>query len=201
MPTFWGNVTSSVLPADTDVFRTSSGCLKKVMTSYDQTRRLHDVWQKTSDLRRLEGVLFTSSWSRPIDNVSKTCVLRRLEDVSFTTSRRRRIYVVLKTSDLQRLEDIWFMTSWRRLIYDILKTSDLRRLRTSNFRRFEDIWFTTSWRRLIYNFLMTYVKQRLWRKQLLHNVKRNHFFLSCFVWNIDKILSVPLMLVLRYEIL
>ena len=30
-------------PADTDVFKTSSGQLKKVMTSCDQSRRRHDV--------------------------------------------------------------------------------------------------------------------------------------------------------------
>ena len=48
-------------PADTDVFKTSLGCLKKVTTSYDHTRRSKDVWKKTSDLRHLEDVLFTSS--------------------------------------------------------------------------------------------------------------------------------------------
>ena len=84
---------------DTDVFKTSSGRLEKVTTSYDQTRRRHNVLQKTSDLRRLEDVRFTSSW-------------------------RRLIYVVLKTSDLRRLEDVWFTTFWRRPIYDVLKTSD-----------------------------------------------------------------------------
>ena len=115
-------------PADTDVYRTSSGRLKKVATSYDQTRRLYNVWQKSSDLWCLEDVLFTSSWRHPIYNVLKTSVLRRLEDVWFTTSRRRRIYIVFKTSYLQRLEDVWFMTCWRRLIYDVLKTSDLRLL-------------------------------------------------------------------------
>ena len=41
---------------DTDVFKTSSGLLKKVTTSYDQTRGHHDVWKKTSDLRRPEDV-------------------------------------------------------------------------------------------------------------------------------------------------
>ena len=44
------------IPGDTDVFKTSSGRLKKVTTSYDQTRRHHDVWKMTSDLRRLEDV-------------------------------------------------------------------------------------------------------------------------------------------------
>ena len=43
-------------PADKDVFKTSSGRLKKVTTSYDQTRRGHDIWKMTSDLRRLEDV-------------------------------------------------------------------------------------------------------------------------------------------------
>ena len=134
-------------PAYTDVFRTSSGRLEKVTKSYDQTRRLHNVRQKTSDLRRLEDLLFTSSWRRPIYNVLKTSVLRRLEDVWFTMSRRRRIYGVLKTSYLQRLEDVWFMMSWRFLIYDVLKTSDLRRLK--------DIRFSTFWTRLIYDVLKT----------------------------------------------
>ena len=51
----------STLPADTDVFKTSSGRLKKVTKSYDQTKRRQDVWKKMSDLRRLENALFTSS--------------------------------------------------------------------------------------------------------------------------------------------
>ena len=102
-------------PADTDVFKTSSGRLKKVTTSYDQTRRRHDILQKTSDLRRLQDVWTTSSWRRPIYDVLKTFDLRRLKDGRFTTSWRSLIYVVLKTSDLQRLEDIWFTSSWRRL--------------------------------------------------------------------------------------
>ena len=102
-------------PADTDVFKTSSGRLKKVTTSYDQTRRRHDILQKTSDLRRLQDVWITSSWRRPIYDVLKTFDLRRLKDGRFTTSWRSLIYVVLKTSDLRRLEDIWFTSSWRRL--------------------------------------------------------------------------------------
>ena len=48
-------------PADTDVPKTSSERLKKVATSYDQTRRPKDFWEKTSDIRRLEDVQFTSS--------------------------------------------------------------------------------------------------------------------------------------------
>ena len=101
----------AICATDTDVFRTSPGRLKKVTTSYDQTRRLKDVW-KSFDLRHLEDVLFTSSWRHPIYNVLKTSVLRRLENFWFTSSRRRRIYVVVKTSHLQRLEDVWFTTSW-----------------------------------------------------------------------------------------
>ena len=48
-------------PVDTDVFKTSSGRLKKVTKSCDQTRRRQDVLQKTSDLRRLEDFQFTTS--------------------------------------------------------------------------------------------------------------------------------------------
>ena len=95
--------------ADTDVFEASSGRRKKVTTSYDQTRRRHHVWKKTSDLRRLEDVWFMTSWRRPI-------------------------YVVLKTSNLWSLENVWFTTSWERLIYDVLKTSDLCRLEDVQFK-------------------------------------------------------------------
>ena len=42
--------------ADTDVFKTSSGRLEKVTTSYDQARHRQDVWKKTWDLQRLEDV-------------------------------------------------------------------------------------------------------------------------------------------------
>ena len=52
-------------PADRDVFKTSSGRLKKVTTSYDQPRRRNDVLQETSDLRRLEDVRFMKSWKTP----------------------------------------------------------------------------------------------------------------------------------------
>ena len=38
-------------PADSGVFKTSSGRLKKVPTSYNQTRRCHNVLQKKSNLR------------------------------------------------------------------------------------------------------------------------------------------------------
>ena len=99
------------ISADTDVFSTSSGHFLKVATFYDQTRRLHDVRQKTSDLQRLEKVQFTSSLRRPIYYILKTSVLRRLKNIWFMTSRRCRIYVVLKTTDLHRLEDVGFTSS------------------------------------------------------------------------------------------
>ena len=56
----------SPIPADTDVFKASSGRLKKFTASYDQTRRGHDVWKKRSDLRRLEDVQFLTFWKRLI---------------------------------------------------------------------------------------------------------------------------------------
>ena len=123
-------------PADTDVFKMSSGRLKKVTTSYDQTRRRHVVWKrhriydvsKTSDLRRLQDVWFSTSWRCLIYVILKTSNLRRLENVRFPTSLERLIYNVLKTSDLRHLEDVWVMTSSRRLIYDVLKTSVKRHL-------------------------------------------------------------------------
>ena len=131
-------------PADTDVFKTSSGRLKKVTMSYDQTGRPQDVWQETSYLRRLEDVGFTSSWRHRIYDVLKTSDLRRLEDICFTTSWRRRIYVFLKASDLRCFEDVCFTTFWRRLIYVILRTSVERRfgsniVATSTQRR--NKWF------------------------------------------------------------
>ena len=133
-------------PADTDVFKTSSGRLKKVAMSYHQTRRRQDVWKKMLDLWRLEDVWFTLSWRRPIYDVLKTSNLRRPEDiwltsfwdVQFRTSWKRLIYDVSRTSGLRRLEDVRFSSSWRRPIYDVLKTSDLWRL--------EDVWFITFWR-------------------------------------------------------
>ena len=120
-----------------DVFKTSSGRLKKVTTSYDQTRRLHNVWQKTSDLCHLEDVQFITCWR---------CVWLPMP-------WRHLIYAILKTSDLPRLEDVWFTTSWRCLIYDVLKTSDLQHV--------EDIAFTL-FRKPIYDVLKT---SDLWRAE------------------------------------
>ena len=93
-------------PADTSVFKTSSGRLKKITTSHDQTRRRRDV-------------LFTTSWRRLIYVVLKTSNLWRLEDVRFTTSWRclfttswgRPIYIDLNTSNLRRLQDVCKTTS------------------------------------------------------------------------------------------
>ena len=90
-------------PADTDVFKTSSGP--------DQTRLCHVVWKKTWDLQRLEDVEFTTSWRSPIWDVLKTSDLRRLEDLWFMSSWRRPIDNVLKASDLWRLEDVCKTTS------------------------------------------------------------------------------------------
>ena len=66
-----------VNPADTYVFETSSG-------------RHQDFWKKTSDLRRLENVWFTSSWRLPIYDVFKTFVKRRLCSNVVVTSIERQ---------------------------------------------------------------------------------------------------------------
>ena len=132
-------------PADTDVFKMSSGLLKRSrrhatkpdVAKTSCKRLLIYVVLKTSNLWRLEDVWFTTSWRRLIYvsscghliyDVLKTSDLRRFKDVRFTTSWSCLIYVVLKTSDLWRLEDVRFTTSWKRLIYDVLKMFDLRRL-------------------------------------------------------------------------
>ena len=122
-----GSVWVDSYPADTDVFKAFSRCLKKVTTSYNQTRRCHDVWKKTSDLRRLKDLWFPSFLKRPIYDVLEMSDLRRLQDGWFTTSWRRPSYVVLKTSNLRRLEEAWFTTFWKHLIYDALITSVKRR--------------------------------------------------------------------------
>ena len=130
------------LPADTDVFKISPGRLKRsrrlttkqdIVTMSGKRHRIYDVL-KTSDLRRLEDLQFTTSWRRPIYVILKMSNLRRFEDVWFTPSSGRLVFNVLK--------DVWFMSSWRRPICDVSKTSDLQRL--------QDVWFTTSWRRPIY---------------------------------------------------
>ena len=132
--------------ADTDVSKTSSGCLEKVATSYDQLPR------------RLEkDVGFMTSWRRVIYVVLKMPNLPRLEDVCFTTSSGCVINDVLKMSDLYHHEDVQFGTSWKRLIYYVLTTSDLCRL--------EDVQLTICWRRLIYAVLKTSIKGYLWQRR------------------------------------
>ena len=79
-------------------------------------------------LKTKPDIVTASYRRRLIYDVLKTSDLRCLEDVRFTTSWRRLICVVLKTSDLRRLKDVWFTPSWRRSIYDVLKTSVKRRL-------------------------------------------------------------------------
>ena len=118
----------SKIPADTDVFKTSSGRLKQVASSYDQIRRRHAVWKKSSDLRHLEDVWFKMSSGRLVYEVLKTSELRCLEDIQFTTSWKRLIYDVFRTSNWRRLDDTQFTLSWWRPIYDVLKMSGLWRL-------------------------------------------------------------------------
>ena len=93
----------SPYPADTDVFKTSSGRLKEGKTSYNQTRCRQDLYE--------EDVRFTTSWRRLIYDVFKMSGLRRPEDAR-----------------LRHLEVVQFTTSWRRLIYDVSKTSNMWRL-------------------------------------------------------------------------
>ena len=131
-----------VILVDTDVFNTSSGRLKKVTMTYVQIRRRHDIWKKTSCLRRLEDIWLTPSWRRPIYDVLKASDLRRLQDVWFRASWRHAIYVVLKTSNLRRLEDVWLVTYWRRLIYDVLKTSVKRRLCSNVYATSKEMIFS-----------------------------------------------------------
>ena len=115
-----------------DVFKTSGK--KRLIYNVFKTSYLRRL--KTSNLQRLEGVRFTTSWGRLIFDVLKTSDLRHLEDVQFTTSSRHLLYVVLRTSDLRCLEDLLFLSFWRRSINVVLKTSNLRRL--------QDVWKTTS---------------------------------------------------------
>ena len=97
-----------------DVLKRSRRLMTKpvVLKTSGRWRLIYDVL-KTSDLRRLEDVWFTSSWKRLICDVLRTPVLRRLEDVGFLSSWRRLICNVLRKTVLRRLEDGWFTTSWR----------------------------------------------------------------------------------------
>ena len=121
---------------------------------------------KTSNLRSLENVWFTTSWRRLMYVVSKTFNLRRLEDVWFTMSWRRPIYFVLKTSNFRCLEDVWFN--------NVLRTSDLRHP--------EEVRFMSSWRSPIYDVLKTSVKQRLCSSIVVTFIQRRKkwFFLILY---------------------
>ena len=127
------SIGSIINPADTDVFKTSSGRLKKVTTSYDQTRRRHDgsnryrIYDvlKMSDLRRLENVQFGTSWKRLIYNVFRTSDLRRHKDRRFTSSWR----------------DLQFTTAWRHLIYFVATSQrHLYNAERNNFFLFCTVW-------------------------------------------------------------
>ena len=127
------SIGSIINPADTDVFKTSSGRLRKVTTSYDQTRRRHDDWNrrriydvlKMSDLRCLEDVQFGTSWKRLIYNVFRTSDLRRHKDRRFTSSWR----------------DVQFTTSWRHLIHCVATSQrHLYNVERNNFFLFCTVW-------------------------------------------------------------
>ena len=68
-------------PTGTVVFMTSSVSLKKVTMSYNQTRRLHNLWKKTPYLLRFKDAQFIASWRHLFYNVLKTSDLQRLVDV------------------------------------------------------------------------------------------------------------------------
>ena len=84
-----GDTELLIYPADTDVFKTSSGLLKKVTTSCDQTRRRHELLIYPADT----DVFMTSSGR--LKKVTTSC-----------DQTRRRHDVWKKTSDLRRLEDV-----------------------------------------------------------------------------------------------
>ena len=97
---FYRGTEISIIPADTDVFKMSSGRLKKVRTSYHQTRRRLDVLQKTFNLRRLEDVWLTTSWRRFIYDVLKMSVKQRpCSNVVATSIQRRKKWFFLSYSE------------------------------------------------------------------------------------------------------
>ena len=138
-----------IIPADTDVLRTSWKSRDVLRPNQTSSRHLaEDVWFKMFCRRPIYVVL-----RRPIYNVLKMSDLLCLEDVWFTLSWRRLTSDVLKTSDLRCLKDVGFMLCWWRLMSYVLKTSDLR--------HFEDVQLMLSCRRLIYNVLKTCNLRRL----------------------------------------
>ena len=145
--------------------------------THTSLRRIQDVLKRSLRLTTKSDVVKLSGKRRLIYDILKTSYLRRLKDVQFTTSWRRLLYVVLKTSNLRRLEDVnlrrhadvWFKTSWRRLFYVVLKTSYLHRL--------EDVLFASSWRRPIYDVFKTPAKRRLCRNVVVTSIQRQK---KCF---------------------
>ena len=135
------------------------------VTSFNQ--KPQDVWKKTSNLRHLKDVWFTTSWGRLIYDVLKTSNLRLLEDVCKMKPWRRPIYVVMRTSNLQRL------------VYDILRKSDLQHL--------IGLQFTSSWRRLIYDVFKTSVKRSPCSNVVATSVQRQKkwffFILYCLKYS------------------
>ena len=69
-------------------------------------RRLQDVLQRSRRLTTKQDVVTMSGKKGLIYDVLKTSDLRRLEDVHFTTSSGRPIYDVFRTSGLRRPEDV-----------------------------------------------------------------------------------------------
>ena len=114
----------------------------EIPVTQTSSRRLQDVFERSRRHATKPDVVTTSG-----KNVGFS-TFRLLEGVRLTSSWRRPIYDVSKTSDLRRLEDVWFMTSWWRPIYVFLETSSRRLiynlLRTSDLRRLKDVQFTTS---------------------------------------------------------
>ena len=86
-------------------------------------RCLQDVLKRSRRLTTKPDVVKTSGKEFLIYDVLKTSYLRCLEDVQFTTSWRHPIYDVLRTSDIRPLQKVWFMLSWGPPIYDVFKTS------------------------------------------------------------------------------
>ena len=67
--------------------------------------RLQDVLKRSRRLTNKQDVVTTSRKKGQIYDVIKTSDLRRLKDIKFTTSWRRMVYDFLKTYDLHCLED------------------------------------------------------------------------------------------------
>ena len=108
--------------------------------------RFQNVLKKLGRLTTKPNVVETSGKRHLIYDVLKTSYLRCLEEVQFTTSWRRLIYNVFRTSDLWRFEDVWLedvlRTSdlWRLCV--VLKICVV--LKTSNLWSLQDVCKTMS---------------------------------------------------------